>query len=335
MPDPPGVTVEVPATSANLGPGFDSLALCLGLVDSVTAHLLPTGVAAPDAVQVRVTGIGSDGSLPLDATHAVAAALHATWRELGVNPRPVRLRCHNAIPHGRGLGSSAAAIVAGVLVGMRLSGRELDDATRREALRIAARLEGHADNVAACLYGGVVVTWLGPAGVEAATVPVDDTIDPVVVLAPTALATTTARSVLPRQVPLADAAANAGRSALLVLALGGRPDLLLDATRELIHQSARRSLVPDALALVDELRRAGHAAVLSGAGPSVLVLTTDSAAVLARLGDQGLPPGWSTCRPGLRTLGASVRSDSQVPTVPTDRTDRTDRVEAPERIDGE
>jgi homoserine kinase len=270
------VTVRVPATSANLGPGYDTLGLALGLYDEVEVRCTDGGL------DVQVEGESAD-EVARDDGHLVVRALHAGFDALGVRPPGLSLRCTNRIPHGRGLGSSAAAIVAGVVAARGLTdggdARLPDD----EALRVATALEGHPDNVAASLLGGLTIAWYdgedaGPRpavhGVRVATAP---EVTAVAFVPAEAVSTKVARGLLPAAVPHGDAARNAGRAALLVEALTRRPDLLLAATEDRLHQSYRAPAMPASLALVERLREAGVAAVVSGAGPTVLALVTDRA----------------------------------------------------------
>lgn len=276
----PAVTVTVPATSANLGPGFDALGLALTLYDEV--HVEVTDQPA-GSVRVEVAGEGAD-TVPTDASHLVVRAMTLTCQHLGLARPPLAMRCTNRIPHGRGLGSSAAATVAGVLAARALVAPDLSD---DEVLTLAGRLEGHPDNAAACLLGGLTIAWTGQAGVRSVRT------DPVAglraaVLVPTeALSTRTARGLLPGAVPHADAAHSAGRAALLVHALTRRPDLLLDATEDRLHQDYRASAMPGTARLVADLRARGVAAVVSGAGPSVLALLTQPLTELPAAAD-----GW-------------------------------------------
>ena len=269
--------VQVSATSANLGPGFDSLGLALDLVDEVTA----TVVDRPGVV-VEVSGEGA-GELPDDERHLVVRTLLATLDELG-RPRPLglRLRCVNAVPHGRGLGSSAAAVVAGVLLARALAGCS---GTPSAALASATAIEGHPDNAAAALLGGATIAWLGAGGPRAVRLDVHPDVVPLLLLPSGRLATHHARSVLPASVTHADAAHNVARSALLVHALTADPTLLHAATSDRLHQHHRRSAMPATLIAVETLRAQGLAAVVSGAGPAVLVLSTTAhrAADLAAL----------------------------------------------------
>jgi len=270
------VRVRVPATSANLGPGFDAMGVALGLHD----ELLIRAVASP-GVRVEVEGEGA-GQVPDDERHLVVRAVRIALDHVGAPQAGLELMCRNAIPHGRGLGSSAAAVVAGLAAarGLISEPEALDDAT---LLALATQLEGHPDNAAPAIVGGATIAWSRPeAGGEGAVgcarIAVHDDVVPVVMVPPHHLSTKAARGVLPEHVPHADAAAQAGRAALLVEALGRRPDLLLDATVDRLHQDYRRSVMPDSLALVDVLRRNGVAAVVSGAGPTVLALARRTSA---------------------------------------------------------
>ncbi|MFY1636574.1 homoserine kinase [Solwaraspora sp. WMMB335] len=263
---PGPVTVRVPATSANLGPGFDALGLALGQYDEVTARVAAAGS------QVQITGEGA-GELPRDDGHLVVRAMNATFDELGARPSGLVLDCVNRIPQARGMGSSSAAIVAGVRLARALvdGGERLLDTAA--ALRIAARLEGHPDNVAPCLLGGFTIAWTEPDGARAVSMPVNPDIA-VTVFVPTQRGLTeVARAALPAQVPHADAAFTAGRAALLVHALTSEPGLLLAATEDRLHQDYRAAAMPGSADLIARLRAAGVAAVVSGAGPSVLALT--------------------------------------------------------------
>ena len=276
---PEPVRVRAPATCANLGPGFDALGLALALWDEMEASV--TG----DGLLVEVTGEGAD-TAGLGEQHLVVRAMRAAFGALGGQPPGLRLRCVNAIPQGRGLGSSAAAIVSGLLAARALSaagGNGLPDAW---VLELATALEGHPDNVAACLAGGLTVAWQpGDRGVRMLRLGVTDALTAVLCVPPFPLPTSEARGVLPARVPHAEAAANAARSALLVAALAGAAagaaaGTLLDATEDFLHQPYRAKVMPATADLLARLRRAGVAAVVSGAGPAVLALLVD-----------GVPPG--------------------------------------------
>ncbi|UZN04443.1 homoserine kinase [Cellulomonas sp. S1-8] len=311
------VRVRVPATSANLGPGFDALGLALGLHDELEVRAL-----GASGVRVEVRGEGA-GTVPDDETHLVVRALRAALDHVGAPQTGLHLLCHNRVPHGRGLGSSAAAVVAGVLAarGLIAEPEALDDDT---ALALATQLEGHPDNAAPALLGGLTVAWTddapgshdpsAPARVRAVRLAVHPDVVPVAVVPPGHLSTKAARGVLPAQVPHGDAAWQAGRAALLVEALGRRPDLLLEATGDRLHQGYRRKVMPSSLALVDALRAQGVAAVVSGAGPTVLVLArrtpgapdgTDADAAVAQAFG-GVMAGWRVLPLPVDHAGASV-----------------------------
>ncbi|MGK5742508.1 homoserine kinase [Micromonospora sp. URMC 103] len=260
------VRVRVPATSANLGPGFDALGLALGLHDDVAAEVAPAGV------RVTVHGQGA-GDLPGDERHLVVRAMRAAFDRLGGRPSGLVVECVNRIPQARGLGSSSAAIVAGVLLGRALVSdgqRRLDDAA---VLRLAAEIEGHPDNVAPCLLGGFTLAWTEPGGARAVTRRVAEGVRPTVFVPAERGLTAAARAALPATVPHGDAALTAGRAALLVHALTADPAMLFPATVDRLHQVYRAPGMPGTAALVDALRAAGVAAVVSGAGPSVLALS--------------------------------------------------------------
>lgn len=259
------VRVRVPATSANLGPGFDAFGLALALHDDVVVRVADSGLS------VDVAGEGAD-DVPRTARHLVVKALRTTFAELGGHPRGLEVVCANRIPQSRGLGSSAAAIIAGVVAAraLVLGGEELLD--QQAALALAARIEGHPDNVAACLLGGLTIAWTEEAGARAIRLEPSAGLQPVLFVPTTRSSTVRARKALPATVPHADAAANAARAALLVPALTQRPDLLLVATQDRLHQDARASTMPRTARLVRKLRADGIPAVVSGAGPTALAL---------------------------------------------------------------
>ena len=282
---PGRVSVRVPATSANLGPGFDSLGLALDLHDTLHAEVIASGL------EIDVTGAGAD-SVPRDESHLVVRAMRSAFEVLGESPTGLRLTCENVIPHARGLGSSSAAIVGGLALARAL----VADGPRRlsddELFELAAGIEGHPDNVAPAVYGGFTIaghdTAPDQAGFYSVNSPVDEGVSAVVFIPPTGVETKVARGLLPAEIPHADAAANSGRAALLVAALGFAPEQLHRATQDYLHQNYRRSAMPDSLALVDALRVDGIAAVVSGAGPTVLAFATDNAdELLTRT-----PTGW-------------------------------------------
>lgn len=286
------VRVRVPATSANLGPGFDALGLALGLYDEVTAQVAAGGH------RVEVRGEGA-GSLPTDERHLVVRAMHAAFDLLGGRPSGLALTCVNRIPQARGLGSSSAAIVAGVLLarGLVADGpQRLDDAA---VLRLAADLEGHPDNVAPCLLGGFTIAWLEETGARAVALRPAPEVAPTVFIPQERGFTKTARAALPPAVPHRDAAWNVGRAALLVHALTSEPALLLPATEDRLHQDYRAAEMPGSAHLVGRLRAAGVPAAISGAGPTVLALADPPPGF-----DPGI--GWTAQRLPVDVNGAQI-----------------------------
>ena len=265
------VVVTVPATAGNLGSGFDSLGLALGLADEIEVRAV-----ASASVELDIEGEGAD-SLPRDESHLVVRALRAALDHVGASQTGLAIRAVNRIPHGRGLGSSAAAVVAGISAARGLIA-EPEALTPEVALDIATGFEGHPDNAAPAIYGGATVAWMDAGGAHAAPLPVGDGIEAAVLIPGSTLPTKQARSVLPVSVPHADAAFNVGRAALLVAALAGQPELLMAGTEDRLHQGYRADVMPPAMAMLSHLRDQGLAAVVSGAGPSVLVLGTDLAA---------------------------------------------------------
>ena len=284
------LTVRAPATVANLGSGFDCLALALDVGNEFTIDT----EAEPG---VAVAGEGH-GELPEDGTNLVFRSITYLVRELGGGLPAFRLSCSNAIPVQRGLGSSAAAVVGGILLADGLLSADLSP---ERLLEVAVDLEGHPDNVAACLRGGLALAYLSASGWRA------EPLDPspalrLAVLIPEAerLPTEDARRVLPRSLPFADAVFSAGRSALAVLALTTRPELLGEALEDRLHQGYRLPLIPGARALFEDLRDGGFPVCLAGSGPSLLVFEQDGRTV------QELGPGWRVLRPGIDRRGAAV-----------------------------
>jgi homoserine kinase len=315
------VSVRVPASSANLGPGFDSVGLALGLWDD---YVVTTSDSA--GLVIEVTGEGAD-DVPTDERHLVHATMQHTWRVLGVEPPAgLRLEAVNGVPHSRGLGSSATAIVAGVVAAQALSCGVHESVYAAWpapgdpvpvdlglSTHLASELEGHPDNASASVLGGLTVSWMPDGtgldrGERTVTARIDlhPDVEVVVFVPDTRLATRTARAVLPETVPLAAAAAGAGRAALLVHAMTADPSHLHAATRDWLHQEARRASYPATMELVDLLRAQGRAAVVSGAGPSVLVLTTRDAAADVQAGH--LASHWERLTPSVPTQGVQVHA---------------------------
>lgn len=270
-----GVRVRVPASSANLGSGFDSLGLALGCWDTVDVLVGGEGLV----VEVTDHGAGGVDSVPRDETHLVYRALLRACAHLNMDVPGLRLRCVNAIPHARGLGSSAAAVVAGLAAGYALAGRVPDAA----ALDLAAEFEGHADNAAASLLGGLVLVFEDGGVLDARRLRIHPAIRPVLAVPETRASTDATRGLLPSEIAHSDAVFSAGRAALVVHALTAEPELLLPATQDRLHEHYRASAYPESAELVSILRAAGVPAMISGAGPSVLVLSTT-----ARLPDLAL-----------------------------------------------
>ena len=261
------VRVRVPATSANLGPGFDSAGLALCLYDDVLVRVTDSGLA------VDVAGEGAE-QVPRDNRHLVVTSLRAAFDRLGGQPRGLEVVCANRIPHARGLGSSSAAIVAAIVAARALvvGGDQLldDDA----CLHLANQLEGHPDNVAACLRGGLTFCWMQESGPRMIRLDTHADLAPVAFVPATRSSTKKVRGLLPETVPFADAVFNSSRAALLPYALTVDPSLLFAATEDRLHQGYRASAMPRTATLVAQLREQGVPAVVSGAGPTVLALTT-------------------------------------------------------------
>jgi homoserine kinase len=292
------VRVRVPASSANLGPGFDCFGLALSLHDVVEAQVIA------DGLDLSVDGEGAH-TVSRDTRHLVVRSMSECFARLGGSPPGLRVACTNAVPHGRGLGSSSAAIVAGIVAARALcvdGEQRLDDAA---LLRLATELEGHPDNVAAALAGGFTLAWTEPEGARMIRLEPSPQIAPLAFVPDTELSTRKARGLLPGTVPHADAAANAARAALLVEALTRSPELLLVATEDRLHQDYRGPAMPASLDLIKRLRADGVAATVSGAGPTVLALVTvDDAERVAGLAGEG----WRVHHLRVDPAGATVLS---------------------------
>jgi homoserine kinase len=314
--DGSSVRVRVPASSANIGPGFDSIGLALGIWDDYVVT-----VTAEPGLSIDVEG-ESAGAVPRDERHLVYRSMLRAWERLEVKPPAgLHLSARNAIPHCRGLGSSASAIVAGIVAAQGLcdiatGGAGADDGTHSGSDGVfdhaftndlAAAMEGHPDNASASVFGGMTLSWaddVDSGQIHSVQLEVTEDVIPLLFVPSNQLATATARAVLPDQIPHQIAAQNSARVGLLVEAVTRRPDLLLAATREWLHQEQRRASFPASMALLDVLRAKGHAAAISGAGPSVLVLTTPHQIEDARaLGDQSV---WRVLEPGMPVTGASL-----------------------------
>ncbi len=273
------VHVRVPATSANLGPGFDALGMAIDLWLEAEVGIAPADGFEGKQEATELTAPGAN------LIHEAAAAVYA---EVGLPRPPLLVKCSSEIPLARGLGSSAAAICAGILAADVLTGAALSP---QRQLALAARIEGHPDNVAPALMGGITVAVGSRGQACALALPSDLHVGLGLVLAIPRfrLATVEARAVLPEQVRLQDAVYNVGRSALLVAALSsGRLDLLAEALGDRLHQPYREPLVPGMAQVVAAARCAGaHAVTLSGAGPALLAWCPRTAVEPVRLAMQG------------------------------------------------
>ena len=264
------IHVQVPATSANLGPGFDSLGLALTMYDRYVAQ-----IQDEPGIDIDVAGEGAL-EVPRNEKNLVIKAMYKGFDFLGGKPRGIALRALNVIPHGRGLGSSASAIVGGLLLsrGLVLGGSER--MTDEDMLNLATEMEGHPDNVAAAIYGNANIAWQDLIEVKkkahSVNIQVDTRITATAFIPATPVATSKARKMLPDSISHSDAVKNSTNSALLVYALQQRPDLLLNATADYLHQFYRQAAMPQSFALLTQLRERGIAAFISGAGPTVLAL---------------------------------------------------------------
>lgn len=270
----PGLTARavVPASSANLGPGFDSLGLALSLYDEIDVETVESGLT------IEVSGEG-EGQVPLDSSHLVVRAIEHGLLSAGVSVPGLVVRCRNSIPHSRGLGSSAAAVVGGLAAANGLVRQSDSPAlTDDELIQLSSEFEGHPDNASAAVLGGAVVSWTEGGGPLPRYAAAPLRLHPDIRLFPAIpqvrSSTAETRVLLPDSVSHVDARFNVSRAALLVVALADRPDLLLEATEDRLHQPQRAAAMPASAEYIDILRRCGVAAVLSGAGPAVIAFST-------------------------------------------------------------
>jgi homoserine kinase len=270
------VTVRVPATSANLGPGYDSLGLALSLYDTLTVETLDTG-----ELLFELTGEGSE-TLPRDASHLVVKAITAALTRLGFRHSGLKIIANNVNPHGRGLGSSACAVVAAVVAANALVPAP-SQRDREWILQVTSEMEGHPDNVAPALFGGLALSWQDSDQYSSTCAEVSPQVIPIVAVPDYELSTEAARALLPASIGHHAAAMNSGRAALLIHALTQKPEFLLAGTEDYLHQSYRAEAMRPSAGLLAALRAAGHAAVVSGAGPTVLVLANGEAEAEASL----------------------------------------------------
>lgn len=260
--------VSVPSSSANIGPGFDSLGIALDMRDMYAAQILDDAT-----FDVDVTGEGAE-DVKKDKNNLVIKAMMRGFEFMGAKPRGIALRALNVTPHGRGLGSSSSAIVGGLALSRALVLSGENYMSDEDLVALATELEGHPDNVAAAFYGGATIAWMEDGKGKAVSIHVDERIKAIAFIPTTSLSTSKARKLLPETVAHADAVLNTSRAALLVQALSHRPYLLFAATEDRLHQDYRAEAMPKSAALLKKLRAAGVAATISGAGPTVLVLHT-------------------------------------------------------------
>jgi len=303
MPSAPGrVDVRVPASSANLGPGFDTFGLALSVYNEYDVRV----VARSGPVSVELVD-GEGASIPSPREDLMVAAMARAFEQAGADLPALEIRGRIAIPMGSGLGSSAAAIVGGLMAAKGLLEPELvlDGDT---LLGLATELEGHPDNVAPALLGGLTIAWSTPTGPRAKKFNVHRGVAPLIAVPDFAVSTKVARALQPVTVPYEDAVFNLSRSALLIAALVQSPELLFEATDDKLHQTYRASAMPETNDLVHRLREAGLPAVVSGAGPSILVLGGDPA--LRALGQSIIQEvgrsRWTVLAPAVDFKGATV-----------------------------
>ena len=296
--------VSVPASSANIGPGFDSFAIALEMRDRYAAQILDD-----ESFDVDVTGEGAD-QVKKDAKNLIIKSMMRGFEHMGGKPRGIALRALNVIPHGRGLGSSASAIVGGLALARSLVLTGEQYMSDEDLITLATELEGHPDNVAAAFYGGATIAWLeskiNSEGVSsnigrAVSLKVDDRIKALLLVPENQLSTAKARKLLPESMSHQDAVLNSSRTALLVHSLAERPDLLFTATEDLLHQKYREEAMPKSIALVEKLRGAGLAAVVSGAGPSVMVLYSGAEDEIDQI--QSVSPGFTAMKLAIAKTG--------------------------------
>jgi homoserine kinase len=288
-------SVRVPATSANVGPGFDAFGLALDLCNEVV-------VDAGAGASVSWDGEGAD-ELPRDGSDLVSRTIATVADRMQLAVPPLALHGRNRIPLARGLGSSSAAIVAGIVIASKVLdlGIAGDDADPYSVFALAAELEGHPDNVAATTYGGFVVAL--PDGFVRRFEP-HPSLRPVVLVPPFALPTDQARAALGPEVPRADAVFNAAHAALVPEAISRDPSLLAVALRDRLHEGARLALVPQAADVVEDLQRLHVPVCVSGAGPSLLAFELDGREAITP--EVATWPGWTILRPGVRVRGFEV-----------------------------
>ncbi|GGF46835.1 homoserine kinase [Microbacterium sorbitolivorans] len=300
------VEVRVPATSANLGPGFDTLGLALSVYDELEVSALD----GPE-IDIAVEGTGA-AEIPTDESNLILRTIRYAYEAVGRKAPGIRIRARNGIPHGRGLGSSGSAVVAGLLAakGLLEGVAAFSDA---DLLRLATEIEGHPDNVAPALFGGLTIAWTDDETPWHKKLLVHRGVSPLVFVPDRTMSTSTARSVLDPAVSREDAVFNVSRSALLIAALTQSPDLLMAATEDRLHQNSRAAAMPETDKLVRLLRAAGFAAVVSGAGPSVLVLADGPGRRLEALAvaEEHTSGSWQPLMLAVDFLGGTVKASAE------------------------
>jgi homoserine kinase len=297
----------VAASSANLGPGFDSLGLALSLYDEIDVETTESGLT------VEVDGEGA-GQVPLDSSHLVVRAIESGLAAAGLSAAGLIVRCRNDIPHSRGLGSSAAAVVGGIAVANGLVAQsDSKPLTDDQLIQLSSEFEGHPDNASAAVLGGAVVSWTEGEGPAARYAAAPLRLHPDIHLFPAIpqvrSSTAETRVLLPDEVSHVDARFNLSRAALLVVALTERPDLLMAATEDRLHQPQRAAAMPASAEYLAILRRCGVPAVLSGAGPAVIAFSMEQELPAEAL-EFGTANGFSVNE---MSVGQGVRWTSGVP----------------------
>lgn len=296
------VKVQVPATSANLGPGFDTLGLALSFYDEYSAQEIDAGL------EIVVHGEGAE-AVARDASNLIYRTMELVFARNQQELPPIRLTCDNRIPHGRGMGSSGAAVAGGVALAAGLLRARGITLSEQQMLAFATEIEGHPDNVAPALFGGLTIAWMDNLEPQFKKLHVHRGVSLLVLVPPNQMSTKVARSLQPDSVPHDDAVFNLSRSALLIAAMVQSPELLFAATEDKLHQSYRASAMPETRDLIAKLREAGHPAVVSGAGPSVLVLEDDPK---HRLAAQAIAqrefPNWKALMLAVDVKGARVEA---------------------------
>ena len=260
---PESVKIRVPATTANCGPGFDAVGIACTLYNELQISWAPAA-----QIQIEVTGEGA-GYIPATADNIIVKAVKQVFKRVGQKNRGISLQLHNHIPLSRGLGSSAAAIVSGLFAANEITGRQLSN---DDLLLMATAMEGHPDNVAPALLGGITVSIMEGEQVRCLRFVPPQPMSMIVAVPDFHLSTKAARQVLPQTVPFQHAVYNVSRSALLIGALcQGEMSLLRQALKDKLHQPYREKLIPGMMDVLDAATEAGAwGAALSGAGPCLI-----------------------------------------------------------------